>query len=81
MINISNEEITNKMFFIRDENSNQPIAVIKVGDLMKFLRPKGKWICDDILHCKYHCSECRNDGINIQPFCAWCGADMRGDKK
>jgi len=40
-ISISNEEITNKMFFIREENSNQPIAVIKVGDLMKFKRPHG----------------------------------------
>lgn len=35
MINISKEEIRDKMFYIREENSNQPIAVIKVSDLMK----------------------------------------------
>lgn len=43
-------------------------------------RPHGKWICEDVLHCLYYCSECRNNGEHIQPFCAWCGADMRGDK-
>lgn len=40
----ANEEITDKMFFIREENSNQPIAVVKVSDLMKFERPQGEWI-------------------------------------
>lgn len=35
MINISKEEIGNKMFFVREEDSDQPIAVIKVADLMK----------------------------------------------
>lgn len=35
MISISKEEIRDKMFYIREENSNQPIAVIKVSDLMK----------------------------------------------
>lgn len=44
-------------------------------------RPKGKWICEDALHCLYYCSECRNNGEHIQPFCAWCGADMRGGAK
>lgn len=39
-------------------------------------RPKGKWICEDALHCLYYCSECRNNGEHIQPFCAWCGAEM-----
>lgn len=31
------EDIRNKMFFVRDENSNQPIAVIKVSDYVKML--------------------------------------------
>ena len=35
MINISKEEIRDKMFFVRDEDSNQPIAVIKVADLLE----------------------------------------------
>lgn len=35
MINISKEEIRDKMFFVNEEVSDQPIAVIKVADLMK----------------------------------------------
>ena len=35
MINISKEEIRNKMFFVREEDSDQPIAVIKVSDLLE----------------------------------------------
>ena len=35
MINISKEEIRDKMFFINEENSDQPIAVIKVADLLE----------------------------------------------
>ena len=35
MINISKEEIRDKMFFINEENSVQPIAVIKVSDLLE----------------------------------------------
>ena len=35
MIEISKEEIRDKMFFVRDEDSNQPIAVIKVADLLE----------------------------------------------
>ena len=35
MIEITKDEIRDKMFFINEENSNQPIAVIKVSDLMK----------------------------------------------
>lgn len=35
MINISKEEIANKMFFINQEDSDQPIAVIKVSDLLE----------------------------------------------
>ena len=51
MINISKEEITNKMFFIREENSNQPIAVIKVGDLLEkeVKMPKGDLISREAL--------------------------------
>lgn len=41
-------------------------------------RPQGHWICEDVLHCLYYCSNCRTNGEHIQPFCAWCGADMRG---
>ena len=46
-------------------------------DGLQGIRPKGKWLCEDILHNLYYCSECRNCGIPYQPFCAWCGADMR----
>ena len=38
MINISKEEIRDKMFFVNEEDSDQPIAVIKVADLMKYDR-------------------------------------------
>lgn len=76
MIEISNEEITNKMFFIREENSNQPIAVIKVGDLMKFERPQGDWIHD---YRTNSCSVCNfTTVIDTYNFCPICGADMRG---
>jgi len=89
MIEISKEEIADKMFFIREEDSNQPIAVIKVGDLMKCERPKGEWIMQ--LHTLegefYTCSICGrpirvssyvedNETLKDYPFCH-CGADMR----
>lgn len=35
MISISKEEIRDKMFFVNEENSDQPIAVIKVSDLLE----------------------------------------------
>lgn len=35
MISISKEEIMDKMFFINDEKSGNPIAVVKVSELMK----------------------------------------------
>ena len=83
MIEISNEEITNKMFFIREENSNQPIAVVKVGDLMKFKRPQGEWIKDN--SGDRFCSVCGKSalyheiGLIIESrFCPNCGADMYG---
>ena len=48
MIEISKDEIRDKMFFVREENSNQPIAVVKVGDLMKFERPQDNITEEDI---------------------------------
>lgn len=44
-------------------------------------RLQGKWIIESELRCLYYCSNCRNYGYRHQPFCGWCGADMRGDKK
>lgn len=46
-IEISKDEISDKMFFIREEDSHQPIAVIKVADLLekevkKNERPQGE---------------------------------------
>lgn len=35
MISISKEEIRDKMFFVTEEGSDQPIAVIKVADLLE----------------------------------------------
>lgn len=35
MISISKEEIRDKMFFVNEEDSTQPIAVIKVADLLE----------------------------------------------
>ena len=35
MINISKEEIRNKMFFVREEDSDQPIAVLKANEKME----------------------------------------------
>lgn len=35
MIEISKEEIRDKMFFVREEDSDQPIAVVKVADLLE----------------------------------------------
>ena len=44
-------------------------------------RPKAEWIKN--IDGDYECSEChvaiRGDGKPIYPFCAWCGADMRGE--
>lgn len=45
--------------------------------IVEQIRPKGHWIREDALRCLYYCSECRNNGEHVQPFCAWCGADMR----
>lgn len=44
-----------------------------------YARPIGRWITEDALHCLYYCSNCRNNGERIMPYCPWCGADMRGD--
>lgn len=35
MISISKEEIRDKMFFINKKNSDQPIAVIRVSNLLE----------------------------------------------
>lgn len=77
MINISKEEIGDKMFFIREENSNQVIAVIKVGDLMKFERPQGEWIEDGYRNLPRVCSYCGEEG-NRTNFCPYCGSKMEG---
>ena len=47
-------------------------------ETVKTERPQGKWITEDILHCLYYCSNCRNNGERIMPYCPWCGADMKG---
>lgn len=47
----------------------------------KYERPQGEWIIESELRCLYYCSNCRSYGYRHQPFCGWCGADMRGDKK
>ena len=44
-------------------------------------RPQGHWIVESELKCLYYCSNCRSNGNRNQPFCGWCGADMRGDTK
>lgn len=47
-------------------------------------RPQGEWVMitepDGFIHSK--CSVCNqfNDWGDV-PFCPWCGADMRGEKK
>ena len=40
-------------------------------------RPQGHWIVESELKCLYYCSNCRSNGNRNQPFCGWCGADMR----
>ena len=83
MINISKEEISDKMFFIREENSNQPIAVVKVGDLMKFDRPQSEWVYDtehSITMDMYKCSVCGYYGHTHFNFCPNCGAEMKGSE-
>ena len=44
-------------------------------------RPQGHWIVESELKCLYYCSNCRSNGNRNQPFCGWCGADMRGEVK
>ena len=44
-------------------------------------RPQGHWIVESELKCLYYCSNCRSNGNRNQPFCGWCGADMRGEKE
>ena len=45
------------------------------------VRPQGEWIKN--IDGNYECSEChvviRGEDKPIYPFCAWCGADMRGE--
>ena len=41
--------------------------------------PQGRWITEDKIHCLYYCSECRCSGNRYQPFCGWCGAQMKGN--
>lgn len=85
MINISTEEIKNRMFFIHEEDNDHPIAVIKVGDLLEFNKPKGEWIVEknqfgDILHCSICGARPRRSeyGYDLHDkFCNECGADMR----
>lgn len=83
MINISKEEIWDKMFFVRKGNSDQPIAVIKVSDLLEEEQPKGEWkpISTGLAY-KYQCSLCGRTisttpmFLSDYPFCH-CGAKMK----
>lgn len=82
MIDISKEEIVNKMFFITDEKSGNPIAVIKVSELMKFERPHGRWIINNGGASKFynpgkHCDACGRIVEFSENFCPKCGSDMR----
>ena len=50
-------------------------------------RKKGRWILNSIAYIRndiavpgYRCSECGSiTTVEIQRFCHWCGADMRGE--
>ena len=84
MVEISKEEISHKMFFIREENSNQPIAVVKVSDLMKFDRPQGEWIyrVNGFSNMSMdYCSICNFPTpiyLDKPNFCPNCGSRMKG---
>lgn len=43
---------------------------------------KGEWIekQETPTSISYYCSNCEHIGLGFEDFCAWCGADMRGDK-
>lgn len=66
MISISKEEIGNKMFFINEKDSDQPIAVIKVSDLLE--KEKTEDFIKVCWNCKHfgekaatgHCIKCRD---------------------
>ena len=81
MISISKEEIRSKMFFINEEDSDQPIAVIKVADLLE-KEVKGEWIkmADDYGHSSYFCTKCGTQKGKAEKICPNCGASMRGEE-
>ena len=54
-------------------------AVIDNAPTVEPERLKGHWLVESELKCLYYCSNCRSNGYRTQPFCGWCGADMRGD--
>lgn len=82
MINISKEEIRDKVFFINEEDSNQPIAVIKVADLLEKSQPKGEWkfIQGATTQGSLKCPFCdyRDYHKTNSNFCPNCGAKMKG---
>jgi hypothetical protein len=75
MISISKDEISDKMFFIREEDSNQPIAVIKVTDLLEKEVKKNtenKCPCDS-------CPIDYEEGCCCERYIQWHG--MRGKEE
>lgn len=80
MFNMSKEEIREKMFYVREENSNQPIAVIKVADLMKAEITPGEWIDTgekmENYGEWYRCSNCEHTDF-YGNFCPNCGSSMK----
>lgn len=42
-----------------------------------YLAHKGRWVCDDIEHMEFHCSECEAFNDNrADKYCHDCGARM-----
>ena len=64
-------------------NDNDAWKIAEISDLIKAYeeRPKGKWIKNETRSNECQCTECGNYDLSYFPYCHWCGADMRGEKK
>lgn len=73
-INVNREELIKALAYDRDQYEK---GYSDAKNLYE--RPQGRWITEDELHCLCYCSECRSNGNRHQPFCGWCGAQMKGN--
>lgn len=77
---ISREMAIDHIRVLGGEDRERLIGILNNKDILPTIesRPKGKWK-QGFSH-KYVCSRCEQ-GTDIESdYCAWCGADMRGEE-